>query len=572
MRILCIILFFIASSLSLFSQNPHNNSDSSASGSDRFNNIDTSSLNKNNNADNPPNSSTDSIKTKISNAYKKLDNNPRTHKYIKQFEGLKGTADNTYKRLDSIKNAKITAAKANALLQPITKSLKLKKENRDSIKSSKLISSNSTQKDDTLFSSLQLVDLKTTEKQNRLEKIAQDYVNTGLLFLRLNKTREAITWFEKGLVTAKETHSLSVIQQALKGLSDAYSQKADIKKALFYYKQYSEIKDSLLELKTEQAIFEIKTKYEDEKKQVKIQSLLLETQNKKSELKKTQQQIKEQKQFILLIIVALLLTILLTITLFRQYRSKKKVNKKLLIQNDKIVEQKKELEESLSYTQQLQQALKEDLDHYMQAALRKQMNPHFIFNSLNSIQSFILQNDKLSANIYLSKFAGLMRKVLENSQHHLITLGKEVDVLKLYIELEEQRFDNKFNCIWNINSKIDLSAHKLPPLFLQPYIENAIWHGLLHKEGERTLTINMNKKNGILFCSIEDNGIGRTAAADISKNKSNHESLGTRITQKRIDLINSLNKSGICIQYYDLSDNNGLPNGTKVEITIPAID
>jgi LytS/YehU family sensor histidine kinase len=183
-----------------------------------------------------------------------------------------------------------------------------------------------------------------------------------------------------------------------------------------------------------------------------------------------------------------------------------------------------------------------------------------------------MQNDKLSANIYLSKFAGLMRKVLENSEHQLISLSKEVEMLKLYIELEEQRFDNKFICNWNISENSNLSAHLIPPLIFQPYIENAIWHGLLHKEGERILTISIKKKENHLLCSIEDNGIGRKAAADISKNKIKHESLGTKITQKRIQLINSLNKTEIGIQYHDLSDSQGNPCGTLVELIIPATE
>lgn len=569
-----IVLFFIGFCFSVYSQQPITNhltkTDSSQSQQDRLKNNDSSIVGKNRKALNPKDSSSGNLKSKISKVYKKLDNNPITHKYTKQLDDFGGKVNNKYKKLDSSAHADPGAVgKVIAIEQRITKSLKSRNEARDSINNLKLASSITYKKEDTLYSSP--LPPETKEKESLQEQVALDYIKTGSLYLNLNKTKEAIFNFEKGLHIAQDAHLLAITQQALKGLSDTYAQKADIKKALFYYKQYTEVKDSLIKLKTDRAIAELKSKYESEKKQREIQSLLLDAQNKKSELQKTHGQIQEQQQFILLIVLALFLTIVLTITLFRQFRSKKKTNERLLIQNNKIVEQKKELEESLTYTKQLKEALREDLDHYMQVALRKQMNPHFIFNSLNSIQSFILQNDKLSANIYLSKFAGLMRKVLENSQHHLISIGKELEVLKLYIELEEQRFDNKFNCFWNIDKNIDLSSHKIPPLILQPYIENAIWHGLLHKEGERVLTISILLKAEHVLCSIEDNGIGRAAAADISKNKSNHESLGTKITQKRIDLINSLNKSGIGVQYYDLYNNEGLNNGTKVELTIPAI-
>ena len=113
---------------------------------------------------------------------------------------------------------------------------------------------------------------------------------------------------------------------------------------------------------------------------------------------------------------------------------------------------------------------------------------------------------------------------------------------------------------------------KVPPLILQPYVENAIWHGLLHKEGERTLTISILKNENRLVFSVQDNGIGRTAAAEIGKNKPKHKSLGTKITQKRIDLINSLDNSGINMQYFDLHDNEGKACGTKAELVIPAAD
>ncbi len=579
MRIRCLILFFIACCFSVFSQQPANTtaikSDSTQSKQSSSKNSE-SPKGRNNKAVNLKDSTAGNskLKSKLSNVYKKLDNSPITHKYVKQLDDLKGRAVNKYKKIDSTVRSDTAGdvARVIAIGQRTAKTIKSKKEERDSINIYKLTLSAAGKKADTLPPAALPPEIKTIEKQNPQEKAAMDYVTTGTLYLSLKKTNDAIFYFEKGLHAAQETHSLGIVQRALKGLSDAYAQKSDVKKALFYFKQYAQVKDSLVKLITDKDIAELQLKYEGEKKQREIQSLILDAQEKKSVLKKTLDKIQEQKQFILLTALALFLTILLTINIFRQYRSKKKINETLQIQNNKIEAQKKELEKSLVYTQQLQEALKEDLDHYMQAALRKQMNPHFIFNSLNSIQSFILQNDKLSANIYLSKFAGLMRKVLENSQHRLISVEKEIDVLKLYIELEEQRFDNKFNCIWIIDKNIDLMQEKVPPLILQPYVENAIWHGLLHKEGERTLTISILKNENRLVFSVQDNGIGRTAAAEIGKNKPKHKSLGTKITQKRIDLINSLDNSGINMQYFDLHDNEGKACGTKAELVIPAAD
>ncbi|MES2593129.1 MAG: histidine kinase [Bacteroidota bacterium] len=564
MKSICITLFLIGFGFSVFSQQltntPAGRADSSRSP------IDQSSPKVS-----AKDTSTGNFKTKINKVYKQLDKSPITHKYINQLDDLKEKVGNKYKRMDSSVNADTGGiGRVIALQHRITKSLKSKKEKQDSISNFELAIPYGDGRQDSSSLIYALPLLKEAEPSPQ-EKMAMAYVKAGSVYMGLNKTNEAILNYEKGLHIAEVNHSLAIIESALKGLSEAYTQKADVKQALFYYKQYTEIKDSLVKLKTDKVVSELYSKYENEKKQRKIQSLVLDAEKKKTELKRSQGVVQEQKQFILLTILILALIIILTITIFRQYRIKKKNNDKLLIQNNKIIEQKEALEESLTYTKQLQEALKEDLDHYMQVALRKQMNPHFIFNSLNSIQSFILQNDKLSANIYLSKFSGLMRKVLENSQHHFITLSKEIEVLKLYIELEEQRFDNKFNCFWNIAENVDLFSEKTPPLILQPYIENAIWHGLLHKEGERVLTISIIKNEEELICTVEDNGVGRTAATESSKNKPHHESLGTKITKKRIDLLNSLNKASIGVHYYDLTDKNGIACGTKVELTIPAI-
>jgi hypothetical protein len=560
MKHLCLIFFFTGSCFFSFSQQPTDSSFHKPSTLQTATPVDSKKTDSS--------SGSSILKSKINGLYKQLGNSPATHKYVEQLNDLKGRANNKYKKLDSLAHEeKKKADKIVTLKQEITNSLKTKNVPKDTVKSAIAAAH---KKNDSLPLFQQQEKLKQSETQNSQEKMAVEYVNTGLGYMNSHQPTEAAIFFEKGLRAAQEAHSLSISEQALKGLSDVYAQKADVKKALFYYKQYIEAKDSILKLKTNSDIAELKSKYESEKKQREIQSLQLDSQQKKSELQQTWSYIEKQKKFIFLIVLALVLTVLLAITLFRQYQSKKKNNELLLVQNKKIEYQKTKLEESLIYTKQLQEALREDLDHYMQAALRKQMNPHFIFNSLNSIQSFILQNDKISANTYLSKFASLMRKVLENSQHRMITLDKEIEVLKLYIELEEQRFDNKFNCFWNIDKNIDLSEHSIPPLLLQPYVENAIWHGLLHKEGERKLTMSITKNEEQLICIIEDNGVGREVSQNlaINKNKSK-QSLGTKITQKRIDLINSLNKSGITIQYHDTYNTKGEAAGTKVEIAVP---
>lgn len=219
-----------------------------------------------------------------------------------------------------------------------------------------------------------------------------------------------------------------------------------------------------------------------------------------------------------------------------------------------------------------QNELKSKLNKYMQQALRKQMNPHFIFNSLNSIQFYILKNDKLASNKYLAKFALLMRIVLNNSQHQQISIQEELDALNLYVELESLRFKEKFEYSIIVDEKLDTSQYKIPPLLIQPYIENAIWHGLMHKEGKGALLVDLKLNDNMISCTITDNGIGREKASEIKSKKSKtYKSLGTNITGDRLKLINTLNNTEMKINYIDLKDESGYAIGTKVEITIPLI-
>jgi two-component sensor histidine kinase len=217
-------------------------------------------------------------------------------------------------------------------------------------------------------------------------------------------------------------------------------------------------------------------------------------------------------------------------------------------------------------------ALRLQLNKYMQQALSQQMNPHFIFNSLNSIQYYILKNDRTSSNKYLSKFASLMRIILDNSQHQLITLQEELNALNLYIELEAMRFKEKFMHSITVDDKIDTNSNKIPPLLLQPYVENAIWHGLMHKEENGILSVDLRSKDNVIVCTITDNGVGREKAAEIKSKKSvTHESRGTKITGDRLKLLSTLNNIQMQINYIDLKDESGNATGTKVEITIPII-
>ncbi|PQJ12079.1 hypothetical protein CJD36_009835 [Flavipsychrobacter stenotrophus] len=496
--------------------------------------------------------------SRLKSMYGKLDSSRATHKYIQQINEFSKDVKGRYKKADSM--ARNDSGGVGLVYHTVSVARKAVIAKRNNSVAT------SREKQQSHSDAPPVVIARASAKN---ETATNPYLDKGDYYLKANNPGEAVRYYEKGLAEAKETHNPSVQQTALKGLSDAYDQKKDVKNALFYFKQYTAIKDSLLQVQTEKQISELQARYELAKQQGEIETLTIDGEKKGDEIQKSNVFIRKQQQYLLLIGISLVLAIVLAITLFRQYRTKKKVNEQLLVQNNKIEEQKHNLEENLAYTHQLQEALKEDLDRYMQMALRKQMNPHFIFNSLNSIQSFILQNDKLSANIYLSKFAGLMRKVLENSQHEYVTVEEEIEVLKLYVELEQQRFDDSFTCIWKLPEDEETMDSRIPPLILQPYVENAIWHGLLHKSADRALTIEVRKEQELLVCIIADNGIGRAAAAEFRKHREKGKSLGTRITQKRIDILNSLNNSDIGVTYTDLSNDDGTPCGTSVAVSIP---
>jgi LytS/YehU family sensor histidine kinase len=205
-----------------------------------------------------------------------------------------------------------------------------------------------------------------------------------------------------------------------------------------------------------------------------------------------------------------------------------------------------------------------------QANLRQQMNPHFIFNTLNSIQYYMYQHDKLATNNYLTKFSNLMRKVLDNSQHTSIPLTDELNALSLYLELETIRFKDKFTYEIKVDDEIDPMIYKVPTMLIQPYVENSICHGLMPMEGKGSVQIDIKLEKDYLLCRIEDNGIGREAAQERKASRGvNHNSLGTQIAASRLDLVNELDGTSLKTKYTDLRDMNGEPAGTLVEIHIP---
>lgn len=206
-------------------------------------------------------------------------------------------------------------------------------------------------------------------------------------------------------------------------------------------------------------------------------------------------------------------------------------------------------------------------------ALRAQMNPHFLFNSLNSIDSFIIKNETHKASEYLNNFARLIRLILQNSRSNQVNLKDELDALELYMQMESLRFNNKFKYEMRIATDVNTEDIDIPPMLMQPYIENAIWHGLMHKRNGQPgkVTLSIEQHNEKLHCIIEDNGIGRERAMEIRASRPDRgkKSVGMKITSDRISMINKLYNTNTSVEIIDLKDEAGQALGTKVELVIP---
>ena len=242
--------------------------------------------------------------------------------------------------------------------------------------------------------------------------------------------------------------------------------------------------------------------------------------------------IKQQKTITILLIIGLLIISFLGFLLFKNNGQRKRNNKLLILKS-----------------------------------LRTQMNPHFIFNSLNSVNSFIAKKDEKSANKYLAEFSKLMREVLECSQEDFIPLSKEIELLKRYLKLEHFRFNSDFDYTFEVDERIVLDNYQIPPMLLQPFVENAIWHGLRYKEDKGILNVKFEQEQDFLRIVITDDGIGRTHSIESkTSNQKKMKSTGIKNVENRLEIIKSVFKKELSIDIQDLDKTN--KSGTKVELKL----
>ncbi len=215
--------------------------------------------------------------------------------------------------------------------------------------------------------------------------------------------------------------------------------------------------------------------------------------------------------------------------------------------------------------------LERNLNKSVLTSIKAQMNPHFFYNALNTIQSFIFADDKKNASTYLSKFSKLTRLILEMSEKELVPLAEEILALNLYLDIEKIRFNNKLEFKISIDELLNPEAIKIPPMIIQPYVENSIKHGLLHKKDDCKLNIEFKKASSGLMVVIDDNGIGRIKSGQLNAIKDNkHQSFSTGANQKRLEILNQDNKKQV-IEYIDKIDELGNSTGTTVIISLPIL-
>ncbi len=247
-----------------------------------------------------------------------------------------------------------------------------------------------------------------------------------------------------------------------------------------------------------------------------------------------------------------------------------KANRQLKEKLDKRTREVMEISDALQFQKEanLRSEFEYQLSEMEMQALRAQMNPHFIFNSLNTIRYFVLNNENDKASDYLGKFARLLRMVLQNSRQNTIPLSEELEALRLYLEIEAKRFGERFEYCIEVPEGMDTEGIIVPPLLLQPFAENAIWHGLLHSDRpDKQLTIRISEEADACRFVIEDNGVGRQQARQMKSRSATHKkSFGMQITNKRVELFNKNFSSQIDITVQDVVTPEGEVAGTSVQI------
>lgn len=359
------------------------------------------------------------------------------------------------------------------------------------------------------------------------KEIATTCCNIGLIYSEQNKYQDALVYQKKGLKLAKEVGNIELIKNAEKLLSELYEQQNNTADALIHYKEYISMHDSMFNETKSKQIAEIQTKYETDKKKKEIELL-----SKEKIINKAQLQLRN-----LILGVSVLLFVLLFV-IYSRYR----IKRQLVIEKQLI-----ETEQKL---------------------LRLQMNPHFIFNALTAVQGFINSDKRNEAGVYLAKISRLIRAILENSREEYVSFKKEIQSLENYLSINQLLMDNELGYKIEIDDEIEKETTLIPPMLAQPFIENALKHGLQAKQDKGLIVIRFKNNKQTLLFEVEDNGIGLIKSEKKQEDK-HHQSLATTITKERLSNLLKVSVNNIQINVNELKNTDGLTLGTKTSFEIP---
>lgn len=363
--------------------------------------------------------------------------------------------------------------------------------------------------------------------------ISDSYYHMGEIYMEQKKYEEALVATNKALALAKELNVMEQVKNTEQRLSEIYDQLNRPAEALAHYKMFTIAKDSVSNNESIRNSVRTEMNFEFDKKEA-----LQKKEQEKKELIYSEQS-KRHHQQIGFVILSILLIFGIVFLFYNRLQLKKTLT------------------------------LQKELAEYEQKALHLQMNPHFVFNCLGSISSFIVQNGTDSAIKYLSKFSKLMRLTLEYSKESLIPVDKEIESLQNYLELEQLRFNKKFE--FNITKSSELEDDMaLPPLLLQPFVENAIIHGLIPKKGRGYIDIDFSIEAQSLVCKIIDNGIGFNKSKELKENLvSVHKSMALDITRKRLEMMEAMTTKTSNVEIEERIAPNGEIMGTIVILKLP---
>jgi len=368
------------------------------------------------------------------------------------------------------------------------------------------------------------------EHENLLE-LSSNLIIKGEIFFQMKDYDEVLNNTSKALKIVTKIDSKRHIEETFRIMAMVYEEKRIYSLALYYFKQASNYREAIVNEKNINHLNTMETILESDAQKQKILELINEKNQKDIQLIR-------QRMILTIFVISSLIIILATTMLIFQIRLRNKYN-------------------TLKYQQRL---------------LRTQMNPHFIFNALSAIQVYVLENNVESTIRYLKDFSKLMRQILQSSNQNYILLSEEIEIITYYINLQRLRFIPAFKFSLEIDKNILIDKTIVPPMIMQPFVENAIEHGINEMGEEGNISISYKKVDKQIVMEVDDNGIGINESSEKSKANKNHESLAIKITRKRLDIIKKETKEKTGLEIIDKSEISPFSRGTKVKIILPLIE